>query len=54
MNRTQDNVPFFLREWIERMSYHQIIELTLWMDSQSDVRLSIEKVIGESLEDNED
>lgn len=54
MNRAQNTAPFFLREWINEMPYHQISELTLWMEAQSDVRLSIEKVIEESLEEDED
>ena len=53
MTRTQSDVPSFLREWIERMPFHQIAELTLWMDSQKNVRESIEEMIGWSLEDEE-
>ena len=45
--------PEFLSEWLSRMPYHQIAELTIWMDAQKDVKRAIEDAIGESLHDDE-
>ena len=42
--------PEFLLDWFRRMPYHQIAELTVWMDAQPDFSKSIEEVIGISLE----
>jgi hypothetical protein len=45
--------PWFVLEWFRRMPYHQIAELTVWMDTQADVKLAFEKAIGEALAEDE-
>ena len=42
--------PEFLLNWFRRMPYHQIAELTVWMDAQPDLSKSIEEGISLSLE----
>ena len=42
--------PEFLVDWFRRMPYHQIAELSVWMDAQPDLSKSIEEVIGASLD----
>jgi len=42
-------VPEFLADCLGHLPYHQIAELTIWMDKQKDVRQSIEQIISESL-----
>ena len=45
--------PGFILAWLRRMPYHQIAELTVWMDAQQDVKKAIERAIAKSLEDEE-
>ncbi len=45
--------PDFLIEWFKQMPYHQIAELTLWMDEQTNINAAIEKAIGDALKDDD-
>lgn len=42
--------PEFLVDWFRQMPYHQIAELTIWMDAQPDLSKSIGGAIGFALE----
>lgn len=43
--------PDFLLDWFRRMPYHQIAELTIWMDAQADLHQAFEKAIEEGIEE---
>ena len=46
--------PHFVLDWFQRMPYHQMAELTVWMDQQADLKQAFEKAIGESLPHDEE
>lgn len=43
--------PEFLIDWFRQMPYHQLAELTIWMDAQEDLNKAIEEAIRQSLEE---
>lgn len=43
-------MPYFVKEWLARMPYHQFIELMEWLDGESDIPAAIGKEFSSQIE----